>query len=276
VPSFIRHCVRHHVPLDFISTHVYGNDSAQKVFGTQEKIPRRRMVYLAVKKVYDQVHASPLPHLPIIFSEYNASYSNEVNVTDSSFMGPWLANTIRQCDGLVHIMSYWTFSDVFEEQGVVKTPFYGGFGLIAAGNIPKASYNDFRLLHMLGTERLAVNSNSAIVTRRRDGTLAIALWNYAPAGPGGEAKTFKLSFHHLEGARRAIFWVVDRHHGSPLATWEAMGKPRFPTFAEHTILQEAGQLPPPKIEALNPEHPELKLKLIPHALALIEIEGNRP
>jgi len=33
-------------------------------------------------------------------------------------------------------MSYWTFSDVFEEQGVVKQPFYGGFGLIAADDIP--------------------------------------------------------------------------------------------------------------------------------------------
>ena len=38
-------------------------------------------------------------------------------------MGPWLADTIRQCDGLVDMMSYWTFSDVFEEQGVVKTAF---------------------------------------------------------------------------------------------------------------------------------------------------------
>ena len=34
-------------------------------------------------------------------------------------------------------MDYWAFSDVFEEQGVVRTPFYGGFGLIAADNIPK-------------------------------------------------------------------------------------------------------------------------------------------
>jgi beta-xylosidase len=64
----------------------------------------------------------------VIFSEYNASYKNEPDVTDAPFMGPWLADTIRQCDGLTEIMSYWTFSDVFEEQGVVKEPFYGGFG----------------------------------------------------------------------------------------------------------------------------------------------------
>ena len=67
-------------------------------------------------------------------------------------MGPYLANTIRECDGLTSMMSYWTFSDVFEEQGVVKTPFYGGFGLLAEDNIPKAAFNDFALLHRLGDD----------------------------------------------------------------------------------------------------------------------------
>src|SRR2546430_5341011 len=46
-----------------------------------------------------------------------------------------------------------TFSDVFEEGGVVKTPFYGGFGLLAAGGIPKPAFNAFALLHELGEER---------------------------------------------------------------------------------------------------------------------------
>ena len=133
--------------------------------------------------------ASAKPDLPLIFSEYNASYKNEVDVTDSAFMGPWLANTIRQCDGLTDMMSYWAFSDVFEEQGVVKRPFYGGYGLMAAGNIPKAAYNDFKLLHELGAQRISVNSDSALATRRADGSLAIAVWNYAPPGSGGDPKT---------------------------------------------------------------------------------------
>src|SRR2546422_7657947 len=86
----------------------------------------------------------------------------------SPFMGPWMADTIRQCDGLTAMMSYWTFSDVFEEQGVVKTPFYGGFGLLAERSIPKAAFNDFALLHQLGDARLEANSDSVLVTRRKD------------------------------------------------------------------------------------------------------------
>src|SRR4029077_18742940 len=127
VDRFIAHAVENQVPLDFVSTHVYANDTSEDVFGIKESISRTQMVCRAAQKVHDQVSASARPDLPIIWSEYNASYKNEPAVTDEVFMGPWLADTIRQCNGLVDILSYWTFSDVFEEQGVVKQPFYGGY-----------------------------------------------------------------------------------------------------------------------------------------------------
>ncbi len=271
VSVFIKHCADGHVPVDFVSTHIYGNDTAEDVFGTHQKIARRDMVVLAVKKVHDEVRSSPMPNLPIIFSEYNASYSNIRNVLDSSFMGPWLAETISRCDGMVHLLSYWAFSDVFEEQGVAKTPFYGGFGLIATGHIPKAVFNDFALLHRLGTERLDDQSGPVIVTRRADGSLAIALWNYAPPGTDGSARTYMLSFSGFSSAHHAIIWTVDKHHGSPLATWEAMGQPNFPSRAQQQILRQAAQLPAPAIRALAADNPILTITLEPHALSLIEI-----
>ena len=75
------------MPVDFVSSHVYGNDSASDVFGTNEKIPRDRMVCRAVKKVHEQIKASALPNLPLIWSEFNASYKNETEVTDSDVYG---------------------------------------------------------------------------------------------------------------------------------------------------------------------------------------------
>ncbi len=271
VGAFIRHCYQDKVPVDFVSTHVYGDDSAENVFGTHQRISRRDMVVLAVKKVLGEVKSSPLPDLPIIFSEYNATYRNLVDVTDSSFMGPWLAETISRCDGLVDMLSYWDFSDVFEEQGVVKQPFYGGYGLIAAGQIPKAAFNDFALLHRLGSERLQEKAGPVIVTRRADGTLAIALWNYAPPGNTGSARTYKLSFQGLSGVHRAVIWTEDKHHGSPLATWEAMGKPDFPSREQQQTLRQAGQMPGSTIEPVAGHNPSLALTLAPHALALIEV-----
>ena len=191
---FLAHCKEKNVPVDFVSTHVYGNDTAEDVFGTHEKISRNQMVCRAVKKVHEQIAASAYPGIPLIWSEYNAAYDNNPVVTDSAYMGPYLANTIRECDGLTTMMSYWSFSDVFEEQGVVKTPFYGGFGLLAEDSIPKPAFNDFALLHRLGDTRLDVKSDTALVTRRKDGSLAVAVWNLFLPEETGTPKTVTLHF----------------------------------------------------------------------------------
>ncbi len=72
--AFIQHCADNKIPVDFVSSHVYGNDKAEDVFGTHEQIPRNRMVCRAVGKVHDQIKSSAMPKLPLIWSEFNASY----------------------------------------------------------------------------------------------------------------------------------------------------------------------------------------------------------
>jgi xylan 1,4-beta-xylosidase len=161
-------------------------------------------------------------------------------------MGPWLANNIRQCDGLTDTMAYWTFSDVFEEQGVAKTPFYGGFGLIAVGGIPKASFNAFQLLHQLGTERIPSDSPSVIATRRPDGGLVLALWNYAPPGQQGGSRDLRVQFTGVSGNRRMLIHRLDANHGSALTAWRAMGSPSFPTREQQRDLRRSAQLAAPE------------------------------
>ena len=265
VDRFIAHCTQNHVPFDFVSSHIYGNEKSEDVFGKHLDISQRDMVGRAVRKVYDQVKSSAAPNTPIIWSEYNATYLNRPDNTDSAFIGPWLANNIRECDGLTDMMSYWTFSDVFEEQGIVKTPFYGGFGLIAERSIPKAAFNAFELLHRLGDRRLANESDSVLVTRRGDGALVVALWNYAPPGEGGSTKTFRLALHGKNRARYRI-QLVDAHHGSALAEWQAIRSPAFPTQEQIQRLVTASKMAPPE------EHPLADpINLEPHALAVVEI-----
>jgi xylan 1,4-beta-xylosidase len=79
-------------------------------------------------------------------------------------------------------MDYWSFSDVFEEQGAVRTPFYGGFGLVAADNIPKATQERIFAAAALFNYRpnvlarslrrghsIAVDSDSILATKTLDG-----------------------------------------------------------------------------------------------------------
>jgi xylan 1,4-beta-xylosidase len=281
VADFLAHTKAQDVPVDFVSTHVYANDTADNVLHTNENVPRDKMVWRAVQMVHDEIVHSAYPTIPLIFSEYNASYANEPNVTDSTFMGPWLANNIRLCDGLTQNMAYWAFSDVFEEQGVVRSPFYGGFGLIAADNIPKPTLNIFRILHKLGDRRIASESDSSLVTESNNGSLAIALWNYAPptgigatytmpTSPAGPAKTFDLDFKSVSPGATAEVWRVDDDHGNVLKAFDAMGRPPGDlTPQQVTQLRAAGQMAPP--ERLHLDHGKLHLTVPTHGLAVVVI-----
>jgi len=270
VSAFISHEVANQVPFDFVSTHVYGNDSAHDVFGTDEAIPRTGMVCRAAKKVRDEVRSSARPDVPIIFSEFNASYKNEPEVTDALLMGPWLADTIRQCDELVESLAYWTFSDVFEEQGVVKQPFYGGYGLIAEGGLPKPAFNAFKLLHQLGEQRLPVDSQSALATKRSDGTIELAVWNMYLPEEHGEPKEVTISLKGLQGKHKARLSQLDANHGSLSDAYLRMGQPRYPTSQQLQALRRAATLPAP--ETIQLHDGTLSLHLLPNALAVIEIK----
>jgi xylan 1,4-beta-xylosidase len=269
VAAFLKHCAENKVPVDFASTHVYANDKAEDVFGTHEEIPRSQMVCRAVKKVHEEIGASAYPTMPLIWSEFNASYMNEPNVTDSTYMGPWMAGTIQQCDGLTEMMSYWSFSDVFDEQGVVKAPFYGGYGLIAEGGIPKPAYAAFALFHKLGTQRLALDSDTVLVTRTAAGKLVVAVWNYAAPEPGGAVKEITLSFDHGK-AKKAAIWRADGTHGDVRPTYAKMGSPAYPTREQVQRLRDAAALGAPEQRKID--HGRLSIELPSQGLAVVEVE----
>ncbi len=265
VDAFIAHCTAQHVPFDFVSSHIYGNERSTDVFGKELPISRRDMVGRAVKKVYDQVKSSAAPETPILWTEYNATYLSQQEVTDSAFIGPWLANNIRECDGLANMMSYWSFSDVFEEQGVVKTPFYGGYGVMAERNIPKAAFHVFELLHTLGDRRMPSKGENAIVTERADGQIVLALWNYAEPGEAASPRSFRLQVNS-DRIKRYRWQIVDPDHGSGLKSWKEMGSPISPTPAQAKEITRRSALEPASEADIS-----APLILPAQALALVEL-----
>jgi len=194
---------------------------------------------------------------------------NQQEITDSIFMGPWMAQTISRCDGLTQMMSYWTFSDVFEEQGVVKTPFYGGYGLVAERGIPKPAFDAFELLHTLGDERLPNTSSDVLVTRRKNGALVIALWNLVDPGVSGSGKTIDLDLNGIAPSAHATIRRVDAAHGDTLDAWKKMGSPKYPTKSQIESLRRAAELGPPQTEPLRQNR--LSVELPPMGLAVVEI-----
>jgi xylan 1,4-beta-xylosidase len=234
-------------------------------------------VYLVAKRVRSQVQNSRRPELPVFFTEYNAGFGGKHHL-DGPYVGAWLANNIRLCDGLVEELAYWTFTDaMFEEGGPFRSPFQGpkylnrdkgGFGLIATYNIPKAGFNALQLLHQLGDLKIPLNSANAILTKSSaTQDLILALWNYCDPEAEGEGKSFRIQLANPDVYKReATIRVVDEAHGNAVHRWNVMGGPRFPTREQVSELQRAAMIPPQETISLDDV-----INLEPHALALIQI-----
>ncbi|MBV9761720.1 MAG: glycosyl hydrolase family 39 [Acidobacteriaceae bacterium] len=267
VDQFLKHANKQHVPVDFVSSHGYADDTVEDLFGTDENIPMDDRVCRAIGKVRAQIQASAMPKLPLLWTEWNVPGMKEAR--DTSYVGPALANTIRECDGLVDQMSFWTFSDVFEEGGPIPRPFEGHFGLRAEGGINKPSFYDFGLLHKLGGQRLANSDKNVIVTRRNDGALVIALWNLVDPDRTGASKKFRLIFDGVRPGANLAISRVDNEHGNTLAVYKRVGSPRYPTEDQIRRMNEETMLPPP--EQLHLSGNRLDLDLEPNALVLVEV-----
>jgi xylan 1,4-beta-xylosidase len=261
VPDFLKHTSDAQVPVDFVSTHGYADDTVEDLFGTHEEISMDDRVCRAIGKVHHEIQSSAHPNLPLLWTEWNVPGHDELR--DTSFVGPALANTIRECDGSVDMMSFWTFSDVFEEGGPIPKPFEGHFGLRAEFGIDKPSFYDFALLHLLGGERLANSASNALVTRRTDGALVVAIWNLS-----SPPQTAHLVFDHVPAGARAIVRRVDDAHSNTLAAYRALGSPQYPTEAQVQKMNAATAISP-STEQLQGNR--LDLDLPTNSLVLVEL-----
>ena len=81
-------------------------------------------------------------------------------------------------------MSYWTFTDIFEEAGPRATPLHGGFGLLNYQDLPKPSYFAFKFLNQLGDLELGCSDPAALVCRDQTGAVQALFWDFTITHPG--------------------------------------------------------------------------------------------
>jgi len=268
VDDFLAHAAKEKVPVDFVSTHGYADDTAENLgIGTDENIPMDERVCLAAAKVKRQIQLSSMPNLPLFWTEWNVQ--GMLKSRDTIFVGPALANTVRQCDGNVDMLSFWTFSDVFEENGPIPKPFDGNFGLRAKGGINKPSYYAFSLLHQLGYKRIANPSNNVIVTKAPSGAMAIAAWNLVDPDQHGSRRTVEFAFRGVSPSAHVAVQRVDRDHGNVLKQYADMGSPLDATPAQVAQLNRETALPP--AQKLQLTSGKIELSLDENELVLLRI-----
>lgn len=152
VPEFLAHAKATNSPVDFITTHTYGVDHGYlDEFGVEDRMlsPNPDAIVGDVRRVRQQIEASHLPGLPLFFTEWSTSYNPRDLVHDSYMCAAYVLTKLKQTQGLAQHMSYWTYTDLFEEPGPPDAPFHGGFGLMTREGLRKPVWFAYKYLAAL-------------------------------------------------------------------------------------------------------------------------------
>ncbi len=276
VDDFLAFCKTNSLPVDFVSTHHYPTDSFGKPGDdteTQLADSTRSALREEARKVRQQAGA-----LPVYYTEWCTSSNPRDPMHDDPYAAAFIVKTVLEQNGLVQGYSYWTFSDIFEENYFPSVPFQGGFGLLNIHGIAKPSYRAYELLHALGTESMPVKGTHATVDAWlvRDGKSAtIVLNNFAlPRHPiATETVTFT-----LKGAttvKSANIQRIDLENANAKRHWEQMGKPEYLSSAMVAELNEASELKSETVSvSMKNGHAVIEVDMPPQAVAMIRFNWS--
>jgi xylan 1,4-beta-xylosidase len=255
VPEFLAFAARTGTPVDFVTTHSYGVDGGflDEQGKDDTKLSASPDAIVGdVRKVRAQIKASAFPGIPLIFSEWSASYTPRDFVHDSYVSAPYILTKLRGSQGLAQGMSYWTYTDLFEEPGPPPTPFHGGFGLLNREGIRKPAYFAYKYLHALQGRSIPLYDAQAMAAT--DGrTVSVLAWTWRqpvqPVSnkpfftrlvPATDAPAVDVRVAHVAPGRyRLSVRKTGYRMNDPLSDYILMGMPARLTGAQLTALRNA-------------------------------------
>lgn len=186
IPEFTHFCDTNHAPVDFVSTHTYGVESGYldetATHGTAlSKNPNS--IFGEVKWVRQMISESAFPKLELHFTEWSSSYTPADPFHDSYHSAAYIVDKLKNCGNAPQSMSYWTFTDIFEEPGPRWEAFHGGFGLMNYQDIKKPSYYAYLFLNRLGPVELKSNDGSSWICTDKDGGVEALVWDFTNTFP---------------------------------------------------------------------------------------------
>ncbi len=209
VPEFLAYAIKNKAAVDFITTHTYGVDGGfvdEEGKDDNKLLSSPDAVIEDVRLVRQQIEASKFPGLPLYFTEWSTSYSPRDPVHDSYISAAYILSKLKGSQGLLQGMSYWTYSDLFEEAGPPPSSFHGGFGLLNREGIRKPAYFAYKYLNTLNGKEIAVTDSQTFATVNDAGVSAL-IWDYQYPDQKTSNRPFYTRPHpaHPSMPRRILF-----------------------------------------------------------------------
>lgn len=188
IPEMIAYADKNKVPLDFVSTHSYGvNQGFLDESGTTGTVLSKDewAVSKDVLKNRKEIAESVMPKLELHYTEWSSSYTPADPTHDSYHQAAYILTKLKQIGPAAQSMSYWVFTDIFEEAGPRFEAFHGGFGLMNTQGIKKPAYFAYQFLNELGETELKNTDLESFATVDGQGNLRLLLWDYTHTLPEG-------------------------------------------------------------------------------------------
>lgn len=257
IEDFLRYCSENHLPVDFVSTHPYPTDFA---FDANGKVSgRTRDIDALFKDLHwlkNTIQNSAYPNAEIHLTEWSSSPTSRDCTHDYLQEAAFIVKCNLDCIGLADSLSYWTFTDVFEELGAGDSIFHGGFGLINYQGIVKPGFHAYRMLTTLGD--LCLYKDEHIFVTNNNGRMVGLAYHYPVQHSismsiypnrsiaekelnAGETIRIPLHLTALNPHQNIRFEILNRQNGWALPKWQQMGCPEPPNREQTQVLREAAQ-----------------------------------
>ena len=255
--AFEKYVVEHNVPAEFVATHVYGVKQgfldADNTAGTVLD-PDPDSVSGRMQHSRELVNQSGRPKMELHFTEWSSAYTPSDYMHDQYHQASFILDKVKRGSPYVDSMSYWTFTDIFEESAPRFTPFHGGFGLLNLQGIKKPAYFAYKYLAQLGNQDVTSDDAQSWITKSADGSVQALVWDYTPiVAPKGQinqifykqelpAKSkgkLSLELNHLANGRyRVAVYATGYNRSDVFTAYVRMGLPSQITRAQVDTLNK--------------------------------------
>jgi xylan 1,4-beta-xylosidase len=228
VAEFVDFCDRQDLPADFIRTHHYPTDAlVTPGTDTERQLASSRR---SVMRQWAQDTKQRARGRPVYYTEWNASSNPRDPRHDQPYAAAFVAKTALEASGVADGYSFWTFTDLFEENYFPSVPFHGGFGLLTVQGIAKPTFRAFQLLHALGDERLMTDGlhqtvGACISRKKRDVT--ILMTSHALPQHPIRRERVRIALRNSPAPRSVKIQRIDERHANARRTWLALGSPEY-------------------------------------------------
>jgi xylan 1,4-beta-xylosidase len=279
VADFLGFCDANNVPADFISTHHYPTDAFGKPGDdteTQLAKSRRSVLREEAEGVRALARSKPL-----YYTEWNSSSNPRDPMHDESYAAAFAIKTSLEAARLVEAHSYWTFSDIFEENYFPSVPFHGGFGLLNLYGIAKPVYRAYQLLHELGNKQAPVAGGHAtvdtwVIKNGNEDELTVLCTNWSlPRHPIARER-IRIFLNHAPRPVAVNIRRIDGKNANAKNVWIRMGEPEYLSDKQVRRLHTASELKPHSMRySYASDTIGIAFTLAPQSVAAVSLELKR-